>query len=314
MSNELSIRQQLEQTPAANIANLPSVQQRFTQLYKTFNVSDGSAAYEAEKFHFAKIVKSSEKLSACTKLSLYGCFLDMAVNGLSFDPAMKHAYLVPFAAKVKVNGKEIWEQRAQLQISGIGELALRVQQQQIKYADNPVLVYDCDYFSMGTKDNHLFVSHDVKLPRVENAMITACYLRITRNDDSIDYKVLTMPEIDQLKKFSKDPESKAWTIGLPGMVQAKTIKHAFRTYPKLRSMQMTKFSALESDTIDAPADEVDIYKLDDTQVTGSTPIIAALQPAARRTPTRSTENMEDFAEQITFADQGEQVTHDDDNF
>ena len=313
MSNELSIRQQLEKTPAANIASLPSVQERFMQLYKTFNITGGSAAYEAEKFHFAKIVKNSEKLSACTKLSLYGCFLDMGVNGLSFDPAMKHAYLVPFSASVKVNGKDVWEQRAQLQISGIGELALRVKSQQIKYADNPVLVYDCDLFSMGTKDNSLFISHDVKLPRAENAVIIACYLRITRNDDSIDYKVLTMPEIDQIKKFSKDPNSKAWTIGLPGMVQSKTIKHAFRTYPKLRTMQLTKFSALESETIDTTADEVDIYKLDDTHVTGSTPIAAALQPTAQRTPNRSTENMEDFAEQ-NYAEAANDVSHDDDNF
>ncbi|MBK7885524.1 MAG: hypothetical protein IPJ81_18295 [Chitinophagaceae bacterium] len=93
----------------------------------------------------------------------------------------------------------------------------------------------------------------------------ACYLRITRNDDSADYKVLTMPEIEKLRKFSKDPNSKAWTDGLPGMVQAKTIKHAFKNYPKLRILEKSKFTALASDTVDEDAEIVheDIYGLDE---------------------------------------------------
>ncbi|MBK7883034.1 MAG: recombinase RecT [Chitinophagaceae bacterium] len=124
-------------------------------------------------------------------------------------------------------------------MSGQGELLLRMQQGQIKYADNPVLVYEGDIFKTGTRNGQLFVDHEATIPRKSDNII-ACYLRITRNDDSADYKVLTMPEIEKLRKFSKDPNSKAWTDGLPGMVQAKTIKHAFKNYPKLRILEKSK--------------------------------------------------------------------------
>lgn len=263
MSTKLTIIQKLDAAAPAQIVNLPEVADRFKALYVTFNGKDGARYYEAEKFHFAKLIQESPKLKECTKLSLYGCFLDVAVNGLSFDPAMKHVYLVPYKHKVVTNNVEKWETRAQLQISGIGELLLRMQQGQIKYADNPVLVYDGDVFRMGTRNDRIFIEHEVVLPRKSESII-ACYLRITRNDDTVDYKLLTMPEIEKLRKFSKDPNSKAWTDGLPGMVQTKTIKHAFKTYPKLRILEKSKFTQLASDTIEEEAVVFeDIYGLND---------------------------------------------------
>lgn len=264
MSNEnkLSIIQRLDSTAPAQIVNLPEVADRFKSLYVTFNGKSGERYYEAEKFHFAKILQENAKLQECTKLSLYGCFLDVAVNGLSFDPAMKHVYLVPYKSKTIVGGQERWETRAQLQISGQGELVLRQKQGQIKYADNPVLVYEGDTFKHGTRNGSIFVEHEAEFPRKSDNII-ACYLRVVRNDDSVDYKVLSIDEVQKLRKFSKDPNSKAWTDGLPGMVQAKTIKHAFKSYPKLRILEKSKFTALASDTVDEDAEVIneDIYGL-----------------------------------------------------
>ncbi len=269
LDQKVTIIQKLNVTPAMQIANLPEVADRFKKLYLTFNGKSGEKYYEAEKFHFAKLLQENTRLAECSKLSLYGCFLDVAVNGLSFDPTMKHVYLVPYKHKTNKDGREVWESRAQLQISGQGELLLRMQQLQIKYADNPVLVYEGDLFKMGTRNGSVFVEHEAVIPRKSDNII-ACYLRITRNDDTVDYKVLTMPEIEKLRKFSKDPNSKAWTDGLPGMVQAKTIKHAFKNYPKLRILEKSKFTALASETVDEEAEVVqeDIYGLQD----GSKPV------------------------------------------
>ncbi|MBK7883033.1 MAG: recombinase RecT [Chitinophagaceae bacterium] len=53
------------------------------------------------------MIQENAKLAECSKLSLYGCFLDVAVNGLSFDPTMKHVYLVPYnVKKVIITGKK----------------------------------------------------------------------------------------------------------------------------------------------------------------------------------------------------------------
>lgn len=266
---KMSIIQKLNAAQPSQIVNLPEVAERFQNLYVTFHGKAALPFYEAEKYHFAKIIQDNAKIAACTKLSLYGCFLDMAVNGLSFDPSMKHAYIVPVNQNVGSKNSPVWEARAQLRISGIGELVIRTNQNQVRYVDNPVLVYDGDDFKMKTENNELKIYHEAVIPRKEDAQIIACYLRITRTDGTIDYKVITMPEIRLMQKFSKDPESKAWTDGLPGMVQAKCIKHAFRTYPKIR--MITKHTELASEVIDQQAEVVDIYGLDEQKETAAEP-------------------------------------------
>ena len=257
----MSIIQRLNETPTKQIAALPEVADRFQQLYTVMNGGNAKIAkakYEAEKFHFMKLLQDKQELQQCTKLSLYGCFLDMAVNGLSFDPGMKHAYVVSFNTNVGSKADPKWEKRATLMVSGYGELCMRQQQKQIKYADNPILVYEGDHFVHGTKDSKVYLEHTATFPRKSDNII-ACYVRIERNDGSVDYKVLSIDEVMKLKKFSKDPSSKAWTDGLPGMVQAKTIKHAFRSYPKIK---LGQFSALQSETIDAEVEPVIDYGLE----------------------------------------------------
>lgn len=238
-----------EASPSALI-EAPIVSNRFKSLYKTIRgIKDEAVAdafYTAEKFHLLKMINDSPALQQCTKLSLYGIFMDVAVMGLSFDPSMKHLYIVPYNINIGTKEKPIWEKRAALQISGYGELLLRQLQGQIKYADNPVLVFEGDEFTFGTRNNTTILEHVVSIPRKSDRII-ACYIKITRHDDSVDYKVMTMEDVNNLRKFSKDPNSKAWTDGMPGMIATKTIKHAFKTYPKLR---MGEFTQLQSEVID----------------------------------------------------------------
>ena len=262
-----SLVQRIEQAGPAQLANLPEVADRFKQIYSIMNGGNSSVAaakYEAEKFHFMKLIQDKPDLQQCTKLSLYGCFLDMAVNGLSFDPAMKHAYVVSFNTNVGTKQAPKWEKRANLMISGYGELHMRVRQGQIKYADNPILVFERDEFKHGTREGKVFLEHVAAYPRKSDNII-ACYIRLERIDGSVDYKVLSMEEIAKIRKFSKDPESKAWTDGLPGMVQAKTIKHAFRSYPKIR---MGEFSTLQSQQVET---ETEVQPVIDYGLNGSMP-------------------------------------------
>ena len=143
-------------------------------------------------------------------------------------------------------------------ISGYGEPSMRIRQGQIKYADNPILVYEGDEFRHGTKDGKVFLDHVAAYPRQTDNII-ACYVRLERNDGSVDYKVLSIEEIQKLRKYSKDPDGKAWTDGLPGMVQSKTIKHAFRSYPKVR---LGEFSALQTEQIEIEQQQAPLPKID----------------------------------------------------
>lgn len=312
-NQKVGLVQKIEQSTPAQLANIPEVADRFKNIYVIMNGSNPDKAaikYEAEKFHFMKLIQDKPDLQACTKLSLYGCFLDAAVNGLSFDPSMKHLYVVSFNTNVGTRDNPKWEKRATLMISGYGELHMRIRQRQIKYADNPILVYEGDEFRHGTKDGKVFLDHIAAYPRKTDNII-ACYVRLERNDGSSDYKVLSIEEVMKLRKFSKDQNSKAWTDGLPGMVQAKTIKHAFKSYPKVR---MGEFSNLQSNTID---EEGEVMPTIDYGLNGSMPAPASELPEAsgQYTPTMIVEpvNDEDFAKAPTKAPAAT-ITHDSDEF
>lgn len=242
----MSILQKLESAKATEIAVIPEVADRFKHLYQVMHRGNGQVRYEAEKFHFMKILNDKPDLQQCTKLSLYGCFLDAAVNGLSFDPGAGHLYPVSFNANVGTRQNPKWEKRATLMISGKGELLMRQKQGQIRYADNPVLVYEGDFFKYGTDRNGFFVEHEALVPRKSDHII-ACYIRLERPDGSSDYKVMTNEDIQKLREFSKDKDSLAWTKGFAGMVQAKVIKHAFRTYPRV---QFGDFSKLATQVVE----------------------------------------------------------------
>lgn len=67
------------------------VQQKFVQLFDSIHGSqNGELFYAKEKFNFMKLVSENKTLSQCTPLSLYGCFLDVSVNGLSLEGVANH--------------------------------------------------------------------------------------------------------------------------------------------------------------------------------------------------------------------------------
>lgn len=259
VEQKLSIIQKLDATAPAQIVSLPEVADRFRNLYSLMNGKNAdmaNVAYESEKFHFMKLLQDKPELQKCTKLSLYGCFLDMAVQGLSFDPAMKHAYVVGFPHNVGTKDNPKWETRAALLIDGRGELLIRTRQGQIKYADNPVVVWSCDYYKSGLRSGKKFVEHESVHPRPKDAEIIACYLVITRADGSVDYSVMDIEDVNDLREFSKQKNSLAWTAGLKGMVETKTIKHAFKSYPKVK---LGSFTQLKSEAIEPENTE---FKID----------------------------------------------------
>ena len=313
-NQKLSLIQRIEQSGPAQLANLPEVADRFKTIYKVMNGgNDGQAVvkYEAEKFHFMKLIQDKPELQACSKLSLYGCFLDMAVNGLSFDPSMKHAYVVSFNTNVGTKNEPKWEKRATLMISGYGELQMRVRQGQIRYADNPILVYEGDHFEHGTKDGKVFLNHVASFPRKADAKIIACYIRLERNDGSVDYKVLGIDEVMKFRAFSKDQNSKAWTDGLPGMVQAKTMKHAFRSYPKIR---MGDFSQLQSQVVETePVVEKIDYGLNGHTPTPASELSEATGTFAPSVVVEPVVNDNDFAQPAQQQQTGG-VNHNSDEF
>ena len=160
MSNQIQIKvAELNQLNPLMIADDSRVEQKFILMYNAiWGTSQGAQIYEKEKFNFRKILQDKPELQRCSPLSLYGCFLDIAVNGLSLDPTGRpHCYILPRSTKTGYkdnNGNDIYELRAYLSITGYGELVMRQRAGQVRYVDNPVVCYEGDTFSPG-KDRYL---------------------------------------------------------------------------------------------------------------------------------------------------------------
>lgn len=241
---------EIEALKGYEIPENANIQAKFVQLYNGIHGSAAGELYLAkEKFNFMRMLQESPALNECTSLSLYGVFLDVAVNGLSLEGGTKPlAYVISRNANVGTKDSPRWEKRASLVVSPYGELVQRMRAGHIKHADNPVLVYEGDTFvpcigETGKKT----IRYEAKFPRNEGARIVAGFLRITRPDDTIDFEYLTMEDVKRLSGYSAK-QNKGSANALyssndgqidPGFFAAKVIKHAFRTYPKVRTGQMT---------------------------------------------------------------------------
>ncbi len=250
-----------------DIPLVPDIHKRFVSIYEQVHGGNGKTFYEQEKFFFQRILTENPKLAACTKLSLYACFLEAAVNGISLDPKKKMCYITPSSAKVG----NTWEQRASLELSPYGELYKRMLDGQIKYADNPKVVYEGDMFEPYEDEHGTKVKYSPKVPRKSNKII-ACFIKITRNDGTLDYKWLFPNDMERLAGYSLRKNSRGgvrtdkegnviqpkanelYSSGLDGQAdagfwEAKTIKHAFKSYPKMRvGTRVTKLATEKDDT------------------------------------------------------------------
>lgn len=277
MSNIQLTVEELNKMNPLDIVQSEPVKQRFIQIYDTlWGEGTGEPAYERESIFFRRILADNEKLAkGATPFSIFTAFIDLAVCGLSVEPGVRAlAYLQGRNTKIgkDASGKDIYEGRLVLTVSGYGELVLRARSGQIKYADNPVLVYEEDSFSFSDTDGRKSISYTCNLPH-NSGHIIACFLRITRTDGSIDYAVMFEEDWNRLAGYSAK-QNKRWNSNTrqydlvpnelyssnggtidPGFLMAKCIKHAFKTYPKVRIGKGTELMTEQ----EQPTAEPDFY-------------------------------------------------------
>ena len=271
MSNAIQVKlEDLNSLPATKIVENENVEKKFIQMYNAIWGSQmGEQVYHKEVFNFQKLLRESPAVAECSKMSLYGCFLDMAVNGLSLDnTSHPHCYLIPRNVKTghkDESGRDVYEKRASVSVTGYGELMMRMRAGQIRYADNPVIVYEGDIFSISLDNGVKKITYSAAIPRKSNKVIGS-FIRIVRCDGSEDYQWLLEGDIQRLAKFSaknnsyykngQRVEGKANDLyysqdgGIdPGFLENKMIKHAFDAYPKVRTGQYTIMQSQEEDAV-----------------------------------------------------------------
>jgi hypothetical protein len=219
-----------------------SVRNKFITVFESnHGKKDGARIYEVEKFHFQKQIIENPELQKCSPISIYGAFIDMAAQGLSVDPAKKLGYILSDNINVGSKDSPKWEKRAKFQAQARGELVIRQQMGQILRADNPVIVYEGDYYRKYTvPSGQLHIEYEAKF---ESTRIISCFIRLILPNGDIDFKDLDLTKIQSLKdrsaKKNKGEANSNYTScngGIdPGFLETKCIKHAFSSYPKAKA-------------------------------------------------------------------------------
>lgn len=219
------------------------VQAHIVNLYNSIHGEGGEAFAEREsRFINRAIVDDKAKWNA-TSISVFLAYVDLAVKNLTLEPgAQALCYLLHRSTKlIDTNGKDYWENRVYISITGYGEILLRQRAGQIRHCDTPTVVYEGDTFSYTESDGRKHVSYGLNLAH-NAANPIACFMKITRLDGSIDYAIILPAAWQRLAEYSgkqnKGRINDLYSSGLngsidPGFLIAKCVKHAFKSYPKL---------------------------------------------------------------------------------
>ncbi|MDO4163980.1 MAG: recombinase RecT [Bacteroides sp.] len=260
---------------ATDVIRNERVRAQFISVYNSIWNEGGENVYEREAIYFNQQLRDKKPLRECSGTSIFYAFIDLAVRGLTLSTGSQAlCYLIPRNVKVGMDatGKDVWEKVCNLTISGYGELVLRANAGQIRHADNPVIVYEGDRFEYGEQDGRKVVNFMSAFPRKSDKII-ACFIKITRADGTIDYSVMTEQDWKRLQGYSDKQntyydKSSGQYVTKPnelysvngqidtGFLMAKCIKHAFKTYPKLK---IGRGTALETEIIDEQSNTFDPY-------------------------------------------------------
>ncbi|MBD5267968.1 MAG: recombinase RecT [Bacteroides sp.] len=227
------------------------VHNHIVALYNQVHGEGGEAFAERESRFLSRAIIDDRNKWVATPLSVFLAYVDLAVKDLTLEPgAQAMCYLLTRSFQAPGgDGKDYWETRCYISITGYGEILLRQRAGQIRHCDTPTIVYQGDEFSYIERNGRKEVTYGLNINH-NAANPIACFMKITRLDGTVDYAIILPEAWARLEDFSlkqnargrKDKDhAKAndlYSSGIggsidPGFLIAKCVKHAFKGYPKL---------------------------------------------------------------------------------
>lgn len=252
------------------------VQNHIIALYNQVHGEGGEAFAERESRFLSQIIIDDKNKWNVTSLSVFLAYVDLAVKDLTLEPgAQALCYLLNRNTQLKgQDGKDFWENRCYLAVTGYGEILMRQRAGQIRHCDNPTVVYEGDKFDYVEEDGRKHITYGLNLAH-NPAIPIACFMKITRLDGSVDYAIMLPEGWQRLQNYSLKQNARGrrdkdnakanelYSSGVggsidPGFLIAKCVKHAFANYPKL---PIGKGMVMEADLTQKEALMPDYYSL-----------------------------------------------------
>lgn len=177
----------------------------------------------AKEMTFAiRILSSSPALQQSDATTVLNCILNIASCGLTLNPEMKRAYLVPFNEKTgqkDTNNKDIWIKRCKVMPSYVGLHHLAVLGGMVQGIQTAI-VYDGDEFDMWTEGMETKIFHKShKVLGKDKGDIKLVYSQARINEYYAHYELMSYKEIIHIR----DNFSEAWKNALKTNETNKTV-------------------------------------------------------------------------------------------
>jgi len=324
MSEQTTPTKITECTNPGQIVNLPDVKERFIAIFEAahfnpnlspeMNRKMAENTMVSEQANFLKVISEkgftpTDMNSQKFKTAVFMCFLDVAMNGLSYDPMKKLMYVVPRSAKTGVKlstGKDEYVKIPYNQIAPDGEVVLRQRAGQIKGIDRPTVVYEGDSCRIVEKEGKRTVEYAADIAGQDTRKVIAVFSYLHLPDGSREPVILTSTDFqryrvysDKQNNYGKNSENlekanelyTSWNGGIdPGFAAAKLIKHAFKGKPRVRA---GAHSFLESEIEEQQERAASMYgneEITPTPVEETTPVTDEVQFTVMDTPTGNPES------------------------
>ena len=169
-----------------------------------------------------QIINNNPNLQKCSPASIVGAVITASRLGVSLDPNMKHAYLIPYGNK------------ASLDVSYIGLIDVANRKGDIKISAHEVYSNDIFEPKLGAKKelNHVPVCFG------DRGEFIGVYAIAYFPDGTIDFETLDMEELKKCRQASKNSNGTIYKLWEKEMYKKSAVRRLFKRLPKNKDIAL----------------------------------------------------------------------------
>lgn len=207
------------------LATFDSIKDRCEQLL-------GSDRFMKEASFAIQIIGNSPQLQKATRASIVGAMLNVANTGLTLNPVLKLAYLIPRNAKVRDDsGRDFWETRCYVEPSYMGLMKLATDTGSVRHFESFV-VYKGDLFEFDLVNRRPTKHVPYWSLGADRGPIVGCYGIATLTDGSTVVEHMGADELLKIRSKSDNKAGSVYTDWEGEMARKAVLKRLAKYVPK----------------------------------------------------------------------------------
>lgn len=221
--------------------------------------------FKSEAIYAMQAIQASTKLQACKPASIRNAVINVASIGLSLNPALKLAYLVPRWDRNRGN-------QCNLDISYMGLCKLATDSHGIDYvmAD---LVYANDRFVITAKDERPIHEFSPFAPVESRGEIVGVYCCARLSTGGYLTGVMSKDEVEYIRQLYATPNSGAWIKHWGEQAKKTCIKRESKLWPRTSNEFKEAMATMDVDDIESYQHEEDPEAPEDNSGDNGRPVI-----------------------------------------